>query len=200
MKIDKAIKKKQKQDSHNLRMASLAPMSALLKRFKIDGLTWSPTPRKFLSKVAPHLGYPPVSQTILRDHRAVYKMLCDLADRYAPDWQPNSFGPKVERPDCGSLPRPVGAAKPSEAYRKLRLYLKTPTGFAKWRQVRYEALRTSPCCVLCGRGRQQGVTLHVDHIKPKSLHPELAFELSNLQVLCEDCNLGKGNLDETDFR
>lgn len=42
--------------------------------------------------------------------------------------------------------------------------------------------------------------MHVDHIKPFSRYPELAMKLSNLQLLCEDCNQGKGVRDETDWR
>ena len=42
--------------------------------------------------------------------------------------------------------------------------------------------------------------MHVDHIKPKSTHPHLALVKSNMQVLCEDCNMGKSNRDATDFR
>lgn len=72
----------------------------------------------------------------------------------------------------------------------------------EWRAVRFEALRLSDgrCC-LCGRSkRDHGVVLHVDHIKPRSKFPELALTLANLQVLCEDCNLGKSNRDDTDWR
>jgi hypothetical protein len=71
-----------------------------------------------------------------------------------------------------------------------------------WRDVRYRALKLSDgCCVLCGRSRREhGVVLHVDHIKPRSKHPALELALSNLQVLCEDCNLGKSNRDDTDWR
>jgi hypothetical protein len=42
--------------------------------------------------------------------------------------------------------------------------------------------------------------LHVDHIKSRSKHPDLALEITNLQVLCADCNIGKSNTDETDWR
>lgn len=42
--------------------------------------------------------------------------------------------------------------------------------------------------------------MHVDHIKPRSKYPALELVLSNLQVLCEDCNLGKLAHDETDWR
>lgn len=71
----------------------------------------------------------------------------------------------------------------------------------KWQKVRYFALKESNgSCCLCGRTAKDGIKLHVDHIKPKSLYPELKYELSNLQVLCCDCNIGKSNLDDTDWR
>ena len=70
----------------------------------------------------------------------------------------------------------------------------------KWRAVRYEALKRSRgCCELCGAVPHQH-PLHVDHIKPRSKFPHLALEVSNLQVLCRDCNLGKGNSDSIDWR
>ena len=71
-----------------------------------------------------------------------------------------------------------------------------------WRSLRYDALRRAKgCCQLCGRSkRDHGIVLHVDHIKPRSLHPHLQYEPTNLQVLCEDCNLGKSNTDDTDWR
>lgn len=71
----------------------------------------------------------------------------------------------------------------------------------EWQGLRFRALQKSNgCCVLCGRShRVDGVKLHVDHIKPKSRFPALALDPNNLQVLCEDCNLGKGNRDTTDW-
>jgi len=71
-----------------------------------------------------------------------------------------------------------------------------------WRTLRFEVLKASKgCCNLCGRSnREHGIVLHVDHIKPKSKWPELALAKDNLQVLCEDCNLGKSNRDDTDWR
>tara|TARA_Y100000780_G_scaffold231336_1_gene256437 strand:+ start:706 stop:1131 length:426 start_codon:yes stop_codon:yes gene_type:complete len=62
----------------------------------------------------------------------------------------------------------------------------------EWRSLRVEVLAESNRrCLLCGNSPQHGITLHVDHIKPRSLFPELALDKNNLQVLCEDCNLGK---------
>jgi 5-methylcytosine-specific restriction endonuclease McrA len=82
---------------------------------------------------------------------------------------------------------------------------KPDDGFYKseaWRELRFVALkRADGCCALCGRSnRLHGVVLHVDHIKPRSRFPHLSLVASNLQVLCEDCNLGKGNRDTTDWR
>jgi len=71
-----------------------------------------------------------------------------------------------------------------------------------WQACRFDALKkANGCCVLCGRShREHGVVLHVDHIKPRSKAPHLQLDRSNLQVLCKDCNLGKGNRDDTDWR
>ena len=75
-------------------------------------------------------------------------------------------------------------------------------GFTEWRQLRYKALkRAGGRCECCGATpATSGEPLHVDHIKPKSIYPKLALELGNLQVLCADCNIGKGNWDETNWR
>lgn len=71
----------------------------------------------------------------------------------------------------------------------------------EWREIRYRVLsRSKGKCELCNRGSQNGVILHVDHIKPRSKYPELALSERNLQVLCDDCNLGKSNIDDTDWR
>jgi len=72
----------------------------------------------------------------------------------------------------------------------------------EWQRVRYSALlKSDGCCSLCGRNPiAHGVVLHVDHIVPRSKNKERELDESNLQVLCEDCNLGKGNRDETDWR
>lgn len=70
-----------------------------------------------------------------------------------------------------------------------------------WKETRFIALRLSDgTCELCGARASDGVQLHVDHIKPRSRHPELELDLDNLQILCEDCNFGKSNYDDTDFR
>jgi|TARA_Y100000310_G_C20678911_1_gene814720 hypothetical protein len=71
----------------------------------------------------------------------------------------------------------------------------------RWKQLRYQTLlKNDGQCELCGRGKHDGVVLHVDHIKPRSKHPDLEWAASNLQVLCGQCNIGKSNLDDRDWR
>jgi hypothetical protein len=70
-----------------------------------------------------------------------------------------------------------------------------------WRRMRMAVLaRYGARCQCCGATPADGVRMHVDHIKPRRLFPKLALEESNLQVLCEVCNHGKGNWDTTDWR
>lgn len=64
----------------------------------------------------------------------------------------------------------------------------------EWRSLRYDVIRASNGkCVECNRSKFDGIIIHVDHIKPRSKYPELELVFANLQLLCEDCNLGKSN-------
>lgn len=83
-------------------------------------------------------------------------------------------------------------------FRKTNAFLLSP----EWRKIRYKTLKLADgCCQLCGMSyRKHGIILNVDHIKPRKHYPNLALSLSNLQVLCEACNHGKGNTDQTDWR
>jgi 5-methylcytosine-specific restriction endonuclease McrA len=51
-------------------------------------------------------------------------------------------------------------------------------------------------CVICGKGKKEGVELHVDHIKPKSLGGKALIE--NGQTLCAQHNFIKKNLKQTE--
>lgn len=58
--------------------------------------------------------------------------------------------------------------------------------------LRFQILeRDEGRCLQCGRGSVDGVSLHVDHVLPYSCGGLTV--LGNLQTLCADCNLGKGN-------
>jgi 5-methylcytosine-specific restriction endonuclease McrA len=70
----------------------------------------------------------------------------------------------------------------------------------EWKALRYAAIvKYGNRCVCCGRGPKEGVSIHVDHIKPKSLWPQQALDIKNLQILCSDCNIGKKNKDRIDW-
>ena len=51
-------------------------------------------------------------------------------------------------------------------------------------------------CVVCGRGQQDGVELHVDHIKPKDKGGKATLE--NGQTLCAEHNFRKKNYSQTE--
>lgn len=71
----------------------------------------------------------------------------------------------------------------------------------EWRKLRMEALKKyGPKCMCCGATPKTGGVMNVDHIKPRKLFPHLALDINNLQVLCHECNHGKGNWDMTDWR
>lgn len=52
-------------------------------------------------------------------------------------------------------------------------------------------------CMKCGKIKCE---IHIDHIFPRSLYPELEYSIHNLQILCRDCNMQKSNIDNTDYR
>lgn len=82
--------------------------------------------------------------------------------------------------------------------------VKSPKNFydrEAWQRLRYSVLRKHGYkCLACGATREEGAQIHVDHIQPISIYPELALTESNLQVLCRPCNMGKSNLYADDLR
>jgi 5-methylcytosine-specific restriction endonuclease McrA len=69
----------------------------------------------------------------------------------------------------------------------------------EWRDLRWKVIeKAKGCCAVCGRSRKtNNVIMHVDHKKPRSKYPELELDPTNLQLLCEECNLGKSALIQT---
>lgn len=68
---------------------------------------------------------------------------------------------------------------------------------ANWRQRAIVLMRDGAKCQLCGATPQSGARLHIDHIKPWSKGGETVLE--NLRVLCEQCNIGRSNVSESDI-
>ncbi|MRG44096.1 HNH endonuclease [Chitinophaga sp. SYP-B3965] len=58
--------------------------------------------------------------------------------------------------------------------------------------------RDSWKCVACGKNADDHIWLEVDHIIPRSKGGK--NEITNYQTLCNVCNIGKSNKDETDIR
>lgn len=103
--------------------------------------------------------------------------------------------PNAPPSPCAPIPRAFEAKLPSTSAEE-SFY-----DSDAWRDLRYRALsRNDGKCELCGSSKYDGAILHVDHIKPRSSHPELELSLDNLQVLCADCNLGKSNRSTRDWR
>lgn len=76
-----------------------------------------------------------------------------------------------------------------------------------WRKLRMQVIkRHARRCMCCGSTPEdttvdgKPVRLVVDHIKPVANYWHLRLVASNLQILCDECNMGKGAWDETDHR
>lgn len=66
-------------------------------------------------------------------------------------------------------------------------------------EIRYNVLkRDNYTCQICGITANDGAKLHVDHIVPVSKGGKTV--MSNLQTLCDRCNIGKSNKTEEDFK
>jgi 5-methylcytosine-specific restriction endonuclease McrA len=69
---------------------------------------------------------------------------------------------------------------------------------SRWRKLRHQAFKIyGKKCHCCDAGEEHP---HVDHIKPRSKFPLLAFDITNLQILCRSCNSKKGNHVFIDYR
>lgn len=98
-----------------------------------------------------------------------------------------------------TVPRPklkISRQTPSVSDKEIREFYDS----WEWRRLSYEAkVARGRACECCG-ARPPDVRIHTDHIKPIRLFWHLRLEWTNLQILCEDCNKGKGSRDDTDFR
>ena len=77
----------------------------------------------------------------------------------------------------------------------------------EWRTIRMKALKKfGASCMCCGAtpGHKdmagKPVKIVVDHIKPLHKNWDLRLDEENLQILCDECNQGKGAWDTTDYR
>lgn len=70
-----------------------------------------------------------------------------------------------------------------------------------WWELSQAAIKIyGPICMRCRDGTFGPGAICVDHIRPRSEVPELALDMSNLQILCKRCNKEKGNSEIADYR
>lgn len=71
-----------------------------------------------------------------------------------------------------------------------------------WHALRYKILKKyGGRCQACGATAADGEKMVVDHIHSLFNHWDRRLDETNLQCLCNSCNLfGKGRHDETDWR
>ena len=68
----------------------------------------------------------------------------------------------------------------------------------EWKRLRYDFLKQKDRrCGCCGSTPADGARMVVDHVKPIRHFWHLRLDASNLQILCNDCNMGKGSRDQT---
>jgi 5-methylcytosine-specific restriction endonuclease McrA len=86
---------------------------------------------------------------------------------------------------------------------KIPSQLNTPKYIQKKKQKNFTTVQKNEIlkrdgyrCVMCGAGRENGVELHVDHIKPKDMGGLATIE--NGQTLCSQHNFLKKNLKQTE--
>lgn len=110
---------------------------------------------------------------------------------------------QTNEPEALSAKKAKAKTKKPNPYRERRDFYKS----WEWRTLRMEALkRHGPTCQCCGaRAGQETaagepVRICVDHIKPVSKYWALRLDPENLQILCDECNQGKGAWDQTDWR
>jgi hypothetical protein len=101
--------------------------------------------------------------------------------------------PKLKKPHFERFP---SKAEKSEFYKSW-----------DWTTLRKEVINEfGPRCQCCGSTPKdktvsdENVRIVVDHVKPLHYYWSMRLERSNLQVLCQECNMGKGAWDETDHR
>ncbi len=64
-------------------------------------------------------------------------------------------------------------------------------GGAIYYRIKQAKIRDDYTCQICGLRDPE--IMEVDHVKPKSLFPELANDLNNMVVLCPNCHKRKTN-------
>lgn len=172
------------------------------KQLAIIGVSWPPPKGWKKKRLGDHF-----PEKTLRDFLGV-KVLKSKEQILNPMSKPDDWAWKPQNEDVPEIKTKKGKLSKNKGKNKKKrkdLYKKDDNWFYNsrtWRELRVRVMERYDCkCMMCGRNpKTHGIVIHVDHIKPRSKHPQLSLEFSNLQLLCEDCNMGKGNKHETDWR
>lgn len=107
---------------------------------------------------------------------------------------------KKEQPRQSIKSIPTRPKKTKNKRRKREPKEKSFYSTREWKELRYQAFLKYPRrCIVCG-ATEETAKLVVDHIKPVWKYPELKLDIHNLQIMCNDCNWGKGGWDETNWK
>lgn len=73
----------------------------------------------------------------------------------------------------------------------------------EWKALRLKCLRRdgyrcTECRCMCAGKKRGQPSPHVDHIKTRREHPELAMRLDNLRTLCPSCHSRRTRADQLD--
>lgn len=97
---------------------------------------------------------------------------------------------------AGQQRKPQARSRPREED-KLKAFYRS----WEWKRLRYDVLKKrGRKCECCGSAASDGFRIVVDHIKAIRNFWHIRLDEANCQVLCNDCNMGKGSRDETDWR
>jgi 5-methylcytosine-specific restriction endonuclease McrA len=89
----------------------------------------------------------------------------------------------VTRMNCRKKPGPTARARAAKARKRLRAY--------KLACVQVDQAHGENGYVECAMCGKWVMGIHHDHIRPRSVAPELRTDKTNLQPLCADCHLAK---------
>ena len=99
---------------------------------------------------------------------------------------------REKSPWCGKHQKPESIAKMKETFKRTGIL--AGSNNPNWSGgssyfVNQSLKRDNYTCRVCGLKDDE--IMEVDHIKPKSIYPELKNDLNNLQTLCPNCHRRK---------
>jgi 5-methylcytosine-specific restriction endonuclease McrA len=105
-------------------------------------------------------------------------------------------GNSIQKAETEKL-KPIVNARLQELARERQKRIEEANAFyasPEWCLIRQQVIdRQGRVCQECGCHIIDDFDLTIDHVNPRSKYPDQALDLSNLRVLCRNCNARKGN-------